>query len=136
MVAGTAAGLAAVLGFHTSAVSGLSTVSAAAPSAAGPTTTTTTGTRRANGQYVQYRYGALQLQVTVSGGRITKVSTVTDQATDPRSAEINSQAIPMLRDQVLQAQSANFDGISGATYTSMAYAQSLQAALDQLGWKK
>lgn len=106
------------------------------PTTRAPTTTTTQGTRRADGQDVFYRYGELELQVTISGGRITDVEPVVDNATDSRSAQINDQAIPDLRQQALQAQSSNIDGVSGATYTSNAYVQSLQAALDKLGWKQ
>ena len=109
----------------------------AAPVTTAPPSTTTTApsARSATGQAVYYRYGLLQLRVSVSGGHITNISRVQDEATDPRSAEINAQAIPMLHDQAVQAQSANIDGVSGATYTSEAYVQSLQSALDQLGWK-
>lgn len=111
-----------------------STPSTSPPTTAAPSTTTTAPTTRsATGQQVFYRYGVLELKVTVSGNRIKSITTVEDQATDPRSAEINGQAIPMLHDQAMQAQSANIDGVSGATYTSQAYVQSLQAALDQLG---
>lgn len=58
---------------------------------------------------------------------------VVDEATDPRSAQINSEAIPMLSDQVLEAQSANIDGVSGASYTRAAFEASLQSALRKLG---
>ena len=104
------------------------------PTTASPTTTTTSGTRRANGSDVQYRYGELELQVTISGGQITDVQPVIDNAADQRSAQINSQAEPQLRQQALQAQSSNINGVSGATYTSNAFVQSLQAALNKLGW--
>ena len=50
---------------------------------------------------------------------------------DPRSSQISQYAEPYLRQSVLQAQSAAIDMVSGATYTSQAYAQSLQSALDQ-----
>ena len=157
VIGGTAAGLALVLSFHTSGSSVVSlatgpttstsrpaqaaTTTAPSPTAppttAAPATTSTTvgTTRSAKGQSVFYRYGILQLRVTITGSRMTTVTTVADQASDPRSAEINSQAIPLLHDQAMQAQSANIDGVSGATYTSEAYQQSLQSALDQLGWK-
>jgi uncharacterized protein with FMN-binding domain len=108
----------------------------APPTTRAPVTTTTQGPRRADGTDVFYRYGELELQVTIGGGRITAVQPVVDNASDPRSAQINDEAIPYLRQQALQAQSANIDGVSGATYTSEAYAQSLQAALDKLGWNK
>lgn len=131
----------------TTAPSGATTPSTSASTTAAPsttsppttaarsTTTTAPATRSATSQPIYYRYGVLELKVTVSGNRIRSISTAEDQATDPRSAEINAQAIPMLHDQAMQAQSANIDGVSGATYTSEAYVQSLQAPLDQLGYK-
>ena len=84
---------------------------------------------------MQYRYGELELQVTVTGGRITNVQPVIDTAFDPRSSQINAYAEPLLQSQTLQAQSANINGVSGASFTSQAYVQSLQAALDKLGIK-
>lgn len=83
------------------------------------------------GQAVDTRYGAVQVAVTVSGGKITNVTVPQYPQNDPRDQEINSQAIPMLVSETTQAQSANIDMISGATYTSQGYLQSLQSALDQ-----
>jgi len=83
----------------------------------------------------QYGYGMLAVRVTVSGGRITQVSVPTLQVADAYSGSIAKQVMPMLRSQVLSLQSANIDGVSGATYTSEAYAMSLQGALDQLHFK-
>ena len=84
---------------------------------------------------MQYRYGELELQVTVTGSRITNVQPAIDTAFDPRSSQINAYAEPLLESQTLQAQSANINGVSGASFTSQAYVQSLQAALDKLGIK-
>jgi len=126
----------------TSAGAGSSSTTASTPTTAGSsssaqaapsTTTTAPSVRRAQGSEEQYRYGLLELQVTVSGGRITNVQPMVDEATDPRSAQINSEAVPMLSQQVLQAQSANIDGVSGASYTSAAFEASLQSALNKLG---
>lgn len=85
------------------------------------------------GTSVQTRYGVIQVRVTVSGGRITDVATPQLEARDGRSQSINSQAVPLLKQEVLSAQSAQVDTISGATYTSDGYLTSLQAALDQAG---
>jgi uncharacterized protein with FMN-binding domain len=103
-------------------------------SSTGPTTPPTTAgtTRSATGQEVQYRYGDLKLEVTEKGSQITNIQILADDATDPRSAEINSQALPLLQQEAMSAQSANIDGVSGATFTSQAYADALQSALDQL----
>jgi uncharacterized protein with FMN-binding domain len=80
-----------------------------------------------------YQYGELSVTVTERGGRITDLQMASLSETDARSVFIDDQAIPLLRQQVLAAQSANINGVSGATFTSQAYAQSVQSALDQLG---
>ena len=87
------------------------------------------------GQAVQTRYGTVQVQVVLSGSSIQSVGFLQLTADDPRSQEINSQAAPILVQQTMQVQSANIDGVSGATYTSEGYQQSLQSALDQAGVK-
>ncbi|HWE55835.1 MAG TPA: FMN-binding protein [Acidimicrobiales bacterium] len=101
-----------------------------APATTSPTTAAP-NSRTATGQDVQYRYGDLQLQVVESGSHITAINVVADDATDPRSEQINSQALPQLQSEAMSAQSADIDGVSGATFTSMAYQQALQSALDQ-----
>jgi len=83
------------------------------------------------GQDVFTQFGDVQVKVTISGGRITDVQPLQLPFDRPRSAEISQSAAPQLHDEVLQAQSAQIDTLSGATYTSDAYAQSVQAALDQ-----
>jgi uncharacterized protein with FMN-binding domain len=85
------------------------------------------------GSVVSTRYGNVQVQVDTSGGRITDVVAVELPSDRRRSAEISSYAAPILHDEALQAQSAQIDIVSGATYTSEAYARSLQAALDGHG---
>jgi len=82
------------------------------------------------GDVVQTRFGPVQVQITVSGGTISDVTAL--QLTDDggRSVQISNYAAPLLREEVLQAQSANVQTISGATVTSDAYLTSLQAALD------
>jgi uncharacterized protein with FMN-binding domain len=96
-------------------------------SAANPTSASYTGTAE------QTRYGIVQVKVTVSSKKITNVSFVQLTAFDGRSQQINSDAAPILLQQTLQAQSANIQGVSGASYTSEGYVQSLQSALDQAG---
>jgi uncharacterized protein with FMN-binding domain len=88
-----------------------------------------------NGSAVQTRYGTVQVAVTVASGKITHVSFLQLTSHDGRSADINSQAAPLLLQETLSAQSSNIDTISGATYTSEGYLQSLQSALDQAGLK-
>ena len=83
------------------------------------------------GQVVDTRYGTVEIGVTVSGGRITAVSFLALPEDRPRSRSISSQAAPLLRSEALEAQGANVNLLSGATYTSQGFAQSLQSALAQ-----
>ncbi len=69
----------------------------------------------------------------MAGSKITNVSFVQLTAFDGRSQQINSDAAPILLQETLSAQSAKIDTVSGATYTSDGYEQSLQSALDQAG---
>ncbi|HET8879230.1 MAG TPA: FMN-binding protein [Arthrobacter sp.] len=82
------------------------------------------------GDAVQTRFGSVQVQVSVSGGKITDVTALQLTDEDRRSVQISNRAAPLLRAEVLKAQSANVQSISGATVTSSAYLTSLQAALD------
>ena len=97
------------------------------PSSSGPT--------YKDGQYTgqdfQNQFGDTQVKVTISGGKITDVQALQLPFDRQRSAEISQYAAPQLHDEVLQAQSAQIDSLSGATYTSDSYAQSVQSALDQ-----
>jgi uncharacterized protein with FMN-binding domain len=109
-----------------------------APSSTAPAPATSTAPpaqRTIAGQAVTTRYGIVQVQVVLSGSSIQSVNYLQLTADDPRSQDINSQAAPILVQQTLQVQSANIDGVSGATYTSLGYQQSLQSALDQAGIK-
>ena len=168
VLAATAAGLAAVLSFHTkSAPLTLGTVPGASATRGSPTTAGTSGpptppgstgtsspptsnppsspspnpsttvplsTRTVTGPQVDYHYGILSVSVTATGHKITKVGIASlDDGGNFRSQSIDQQSIPMLEQQALQAQSANIQGVSGASYTSAGFAQSLQAALSQLG---
>jgi uncharacterized protein with FMN-binding domain len=74
-------------------------------------------------------YGDVQVRVTIKGGRISDVQAVQLPSDRSRSAYISQVAGPMLRSEVIQAQSAQINIISGATYTSESYAQSVAAAL-------
>jgi uncharacterized protein with FMN-binding domain len=72
----------------------------------------------------------VQVAVTLSGTTITNVTALQMPMDHARSVYISQTVAPMLRSEVLRAQGANIDVISGATLTTEAYAQSLQAALD------
>lgn len=82
------------------------------------------------GAAVGTRWGTVQVQVTISGGAITDVTALQLPSGDRHSADISSRVEPLLRSSALAVQGAQIDIVSGATYTSLAYAQSLQAALD------
>ncbi len=95
-----------------------------------PTRAATNGSGTFTGSVVQEPYGLVQVKVTLAGGKITDVTAV-ELPTHGRSGFISQTVAPILQGEVLSAQSANIDIVSGATYTSEAYAQSLQSALDQ-----
>ena len=157
VVSATIAGTAAVLAFHprtpavpTATASTASAASSAAQSAgtsSGTTGGTGTGTGTgaagtgagvsgtATGDSVATRYGNAQVRVTVKDGKIVQIDALQLQANDPRSVQISSTAAPILQQEALAAQTAGVDAVSGATYTSASYTQSLQSALDKLGFK-
>jgi uncharacterized protein with FMN-binding domain len=102
-----------------------------------PTTSTGSGADSAasatvDGPVIDTRYGAVQVEIVVSGGQLKDVVAL-QLPTGRHSGQISTAVAPILRQEALQARSAAIDTVSGATYTSDAYAQSLQAALDQAG---
>jgi uncharacterized protein with FMN-binding domain len=158
VLASTVAGLVAVLAFHTTAsvvssgtlpgvtgtaqALGGSQPSAAASRSGSPPSPRTSSrthpgrTRTATGPAVNYSYGTLSVSVTVSGSRITRVGIASiDDGGQQRSQFIDQEAIPVLEQETLQAQNANIQGVSGASYTSAGFQQSLQAALHSLGFQ-
>jgi uncharacterized protein with FMN-binding domain len=76
-------------------------------------------------------YGNVQVAATISGGKITNVKFLQYPDTHSTSAVINQQAMPYLQQEAIHSQSANVQLISGATFTSQAFIQSLKAALSQ-----
>ena len=86
-----------------------------------------------SGSTVNTRYGPVQVSVTIQNGKLTAV-TALQLPSGGRSGAISNEVEPILSSQALSAQSANIDGVSGATFTSSAYARSLQAALDAAGF--
>jgi uncharacterized protein with FMN-binding domain len=106
----------------------------ASPTAA-PTPTPSSNSPYKDGTYTGQdfpnQFGDTQVKVIISGGKIVDVQAIQLPFDRPRSEEISQYAEPQLHDEVLQAQSANIDYLSGATYTSYAYANSVQSALDQ-----
>jgi uncharacterized protein with FMN-binding domain len=83
------------------------------------------------GSVAQTRWGPVQVQLTVANGKITAVSVLQYPNGNGRDQEINAQALPILIQETLKAQSAKIDMVSGATYTSTGYETSLQSALDK-----
>lgn len=114
-----------------SASSGTTSSSGTSSSTGSATTTSGLKDGTFTGQAVDTRYGAVQVAITVSGGRITDVSVPQYPNTERRDEEINAQAIPILISETKSAQSAQIDMVSGATFTSDGYTQSLQSAIDQ-----
>lgn len=76
-------------------------------------------------------YGNVQVKAVISGGKISDVQFLQYPNDRRTSIEINSQAMPYLTQEAIQAQSANVNGVSGASQTSAAFVQSLQSALNQ-----
>ena len=108
---------------------------ASAPAATAPATPAAPAA--ASGTFVgtstSTRFGSVQVQITVTEGSITDVTALKLTDADGRSVQISNRAAPVLRQEVLSAQSAQVSTVSGATYTSDAYLTSLQSALDQAG---
>jgi uncharacterized protein with FMN-binding domain len=103
-----------------------------------PTATATTApkaqsaaTQTYTGDAVDTRWGPVQVQITVTGGKVTAAQAVQYPNGNGRDVEINSYALPVLSQEAVQKQSAQIDTVSGATVTSDGYVQSLQSALDQ-----
>jgi uncharacterized protein with FMN-binding domain len=151
VLGGTAAGLAALLSFKTH--SAAEAAPAAAPAASTPATssapaspTTKSGTaspttksgagastaaRTITGSVATTQYGPMQVQLTLTGKKITKAAVVQQTNDGATSQQIDANAIPKLEQETLAAQSARVDAVSGASYTSSGYIQSLQNALDK-----
>lgn len=103
------------------------------PSTSSKSATSSTTTRTIAGDAIDTQYGTVQVQIQVKGSTITNASFLQLTAFDPRSAEINNYAGPILLNETLQAQSANIANVSGASFTSQGYYQSLQSALTKAG---
>jgi uncharacterized protein with FMN-binding domain len=104
----------------------------ASPSAAGGATGgTTAGGKVVTGEAVNGPYGPSQVAITLSGGKITKVTVLEHTDDGENSQQIDGNALPKLTAETLTAQSAKIDAVSGASYTSAGYIKSLQSALDK-----
>lgn len=111
------------------------------PASSGATTTTAVGASTsavngsAVGQLENYGYGKFAVKVTVASGRIVGLAVTSLTTLESYSLQLEQQVVPILKNEVLQAQGTRINALSGATYTSEAYAYSVQSALDQLHFK-
>ena len=149
VIAGVVAGFAGVLGLHgragaPSIVAQPKTTGGGASPAASPgraqggiagRAQAPGPARHVTGVVEQYGYGELAVTVTVHGSQITGVSVPLLRTAEPYSQQLAAQVLPMLKSEVLAAHSAQINAVSGATYTSQAYAASIQSALDKLHLK-
>ncbi|MEH3075554.1 MAG: FMN-binding protein [Quadrisphaera sp.] len=112
-----------------------STGAGAEPSASAasepPSSSSSSSSGTYTGQSADTRWGPVQVRITVTDGRITDVEAVEYPQENHHDVEINSWALPRLQQEVLAAQSAQVDAVSGATVTSDGYLTSLQSAIDQ-----
>ena len=146
--AATTAGLVLLLGYKAGAPAKPQkvTLGSGSPSTTVPAGSTTTtagpgttapaagaGPGTYTGQLVDYLYGDIEVAVTIDASHIANVSVVQNDAVGPRSQMIDAEAVPILEQEAVSAQGTNFDVVSGATYTSDAFAQSLQTALQKAG---
>ena len=123
----------------TATTSNTSSQTSSSPSAVGSsqsqTNTPSTSSSLKNGTYTGTTatnpYDDIQVAITVSGGKITNITTPVLTGDTGHSDEINSYAVPQLTQQALSSQSAQIDGVSGASYTTQSYIESLQSAIDQ-----
>jgi len=131
---GNAAGSSSELDTSDSSGTGTSGSSGSSGTGTSGTTGSAGAAAKAGGTYdgdvVQTRFGSVQVQITVKAGTITDVTSLKLTDHEGRSVQISNYAAPILRSEVLQAQSADVQTVGGATVTSDAYLTSLQAALD------
>lgn len=100
---------------------------------AGAAAGATSGDKVVTGGVADIRWGPVQVEIVLSGGKLTGVNVLQAPDGNDRDFEINTQALPILNQETLSAQSGRIDSVSGATYTSEGYISSLQSAIDQAG---
>ncbi|MFJ2177641.1 FMN-binding protein [Streptomyces sp. NPDC087851] len=134
-VAATASGIVLLLALKQPG--GSSVVGATAPpgAAAGASAGAAgaTGAQPLLGDAVNTQYGPVQVRLTMAGGKITQAEAVQAPGADARSKSITADAVPKLNQAAVAAQSAQIDAVTGASYTSKGYQESLQSALDKAG---
>ncbi len=130
-----------LFGYHTSREGATTTASPPAvvsgqssgQSGQSSTSSSTGDTTTFTGDTAQTRWGPVQVEITVAGGKLTAVQVPVYPSGNHRDQEINDYALPVLVQETVDAQSADIDMVSGATVTSQGYLTSLQSALDQAG---
>lgn len=100
-------------------------------STSGGTSASTSASGTYTGTTETHRYGSVTVTVTLSNGTITNLNADVVSDGEHRSESINAEAVPMLESEIKSANSADVSTVSGATYTTTAYLESLQSALDQ-----
>jgi uncharacterized protein with FMN-binding domain len=103
------------------------------PGTQGTKKSTSLNKRTVTGSTVDTPYGPVQVQVSLAGHKITSITALQIPSDDGRSQRITEFAVPRLTHEALTAQNAQIDAVSGASYTSQGYIQSLQSALDKAG---
>lgn len=86
-----------------------------------------TKTQTVTGDAIQYRYGTVQLEITASNGKLESINDLVVETTPGWE-----EAVPVIHEAAMQAQSADFGNVSGATFTTEAYKQALASALSKL----
>ena len=128
----TATGVGLVLGFKPHTTTGTSAATLKDLTTGTPATGTGAQTVVGTDQQLAGSLGDIQVKVTAAGGKITSVGMAQMNLHGPQSQQISQNVIPQLEQQTMASNGGPIQGVSGATYTSQAYARSLQAALDQL----
>ena len=132
----TITGLVLLLSYPTSlnrsSFPALGTAGTAGTGAAAPSTAPAAGTTATfNGAAARTPYGPVQVRITVVGGKLTAVDAIQLPSGNSYDEQVNQYAIPILTQEAIAQQSAKVSMVSGATYTSGGYLESLQSALDQ-----
>jgi uncharacterized protein with FMN-binding domain len=117
----------------TTTTTGAAAAPSSSASATGAAKAASTYSGTVTGTAADTRWGPVQVKVTFASGKITAADVVEQPDSNNRDQEINAEAVPQLVQETLQAQNAQIDMVSGATYTSEGYVTSLQSALDQAG---
>ena len=138
-MAATVSAVVLLFSYHTSTNSGSTQAATSIRSSAGSSSSGSSGSGAAQastgatsytGDEVQTEWGIVQVQITVENGKVTAAEATKVPDGNHRDEEINAYAVPVLNQEVLDAQSAGIDTVSGATVTSDGYIESLQSALD------